>query len=146
MDFIAQLVEAKPFFGALVAGVGGRYFLQMRNEEAIQFGATVALGVSLGDALLSASGVMTKLETYIPSDLGKDLNYIVDPNDLLGGALGVTIVNFSLGMEGRPLLMAGAIGGVAGGVAPRLSTWILGALQGSKKKNGKTETDTARYA
>lgn len=127
-QFLVHLVEAKPFFGAATAGAIAKLGLGMTTEETVAFASTVALGLSMGDALLTAAGVSSKIETYLDGIIGNTTMY-VDPNDFIGAAIGVGLVNYAVGVQGNSLMMLVGVGALAGGVAPKLSSFLLSKLQ-----------------
>jgi len=122
-NYIVTLVEAKPFFSAVVGGVAATFAMGLNMPEAIDFGCVVAAGTSMGDALLTISGVGSDVLAYMP---GQFSTYL-DPNDFLGGALGVGIVSWMAGMSGQELMIATAVGGLSAGVAPKLAGQIISA-------------------
>lgn len=120
-NFIVTLVEAKPAFAAIVGGVISTFALGLNVPEAIDFGCVVAAGTSAGDALLTIGGIGSNVVSYLP---GQFSTYL-DPNDFLGGALGVGLVSWMAGMGGQELMIATGVGAVSAGVAPKLSGMIL---------------------
>ena len=135
-NYIVTLVEAKPFFSAVVGGVASTFAMGLSLPEAIDFGCVVAAGTSMGDALLTISGIGSDLTAYLP---GQFSTYL-DPNDFLGGALGVGIVSWMAGMSGQELMVATAVGAVSAGVAPKLSGQIISAATDKQSdQNQKTQ-------
>ncbi len=120
-EFVMHLVEAKGVSAAVLAGVGGSFALGFGMREALQFGAVTALGVSLGDAVLTGAGVATKIQSYLPGAM----QTYVDPMDFVGSAAGAAILNYSLGLQGRPLAVAVGVAAVAGGLAPKVAGYIV---------------------
>lgn len=123
-SLIINLAEAKPAAAAAVAGISGALVLGMSGNEAIVWGATTALGVSLGDAVLTGAGYNTQVQTYF----GKHFSSYVDPIDFVGGALGVGAINLALGVRGESLAVMVGLGAVAGGIAPKVSGWVLSKM------------------
>lgn len=121
---LLNLAEAKPFLAAVVAGGGSMWALGLPAREAVQFGAVTALAVSMGDAVLTGLGVMTKVESYLPGSVFGTGKYM-DPMDFLGGAAGMAVLEVFLGMQGRPLAIGVALGAVAGGVAPTIGAYVF---------------------
>lgn len=140
MFVIANLIEAKPVMAAAVAGLGSMVVMDMNSAEALAFGSSVALGTSLGDALLTGLGFQTKVQAY----LGGTFSTYVDPMDFVGAAVGSTAINFAIGARGQPLLMIAALSAVAGGVAPKVSGYILSkmSVQDPTKLNDPTQTSS----
>lgn len=123
-SLVINLAETKPASAAIVAGVAGALVLGMSGNEAIVWGSTTALGVSLGDVVLTTAGYNTDVRTYF----GKHFASYFDPVDFVGGALGVGAINLALGVRGESLAVMVGLGAVAGGVAPKLSGWILSKM------------------
>jgi hypothetical protein len=120
-EILLSLVEAKPVMAGLVSGVASAVVLGLDANEAIMFAGTTALGVSLGDALLSGAGFATKIESYLD---GGFATYF-DPMDFVGAGTGVVLLNLVLGVRGQPLAVMGGVAAVAGGVAPKIASAIL---------------------
>lgn len=122
-SFLITLVEAKPLMAAVVAGSVASFGLGFSTVESVAFASTAAFGVSLGDTLLTAAGVGSKVESY----LAPAAEYL-DPMDFAGGAIGTMILNYALGRSGQNLAVLAGIGAVAGGVAPKISGFIVSKL------------------
>ena len=122
-ELILNFVEAKPFMSALVAGSLSSIVLGLDGAEAVAFGASVALGTSFGDAIMTAAGYQTKVQSYLEGSFGSYL----DPVDFVGGGLGCAIINLTLGMRGRPLAVTTALAALGAGIAPKLSAYVLGS-------------------
>jgi len=69
-SLVINLAETKPASAAVVAGLAGAVILGMSANEAIVWGSTTALGVSLGDAVLTTAGYNTQVQTYTFPDFG----------------------------------------------------------------------------
>lgn len=119
---IGNLVESKPLSVAILAGAAATFGMGAQWREALQFGALAALGTSLGDTALTAAGQNAKIQAYFTNPT---LITYVDPMDFLAGTIGGGLLNFTIGLEGRELLVASAVCGVAAGVAPKLSGYIV---------------------
>lgn len=130
--FAMALVEAKPLMAAAVAGAASVAIFGYGMQEAIAFGASAALGTSLGDAVLTGAGFETKIQSY----LGDSFATFVDPVDFVGAGLGVAAINYSLGLTGSALGMSAAVAALAGGIAPKVSGYILSSLADTKQKGG----------
>lgn len=128
-QILMSLVEAKPVMAGVMGGIGSSFVLQLPVSESIVFAGTCALGVSLGDALLTGAGYETKIESYLDGGFST----YFDPMDFVGAGLGVMLINLALGVRGRPLVVTSAIAAVAGGIAPKLSAKILSDLSSSHK-------------
>lgn len=125
-SFVGSLVEAKGVMAAAVAGSVGALALGMASTEAIHFGATVALGASLGDAVLTGLGYQTSVASYMPTSIST----YVDPLDFFGGALGTAALAMMMGArDSMDLLKLAGLGGLAAGVAPKLAGTILSKTQ-----------------
>lgn len=122
-SFLITLVEAKPLMAAVVAGSVASFGLGFSTVESVAFASTAAFGVSLGDTLLTAAGVGSKVESYLAPAA-----QFLDPMDFAGGAIGTMILNYALGRSGQNLAVLAAIGAVAGGVAPKVSGFIVSKL------------------
>jgi len=119
---IGNLVESKPLAVAILTGTAATFGMGAQWREALQFGALAALGTSLGDTILTAAGQNAQIKAYFTNPT---LITYVDPMDFVAGTLGGGLLNFSIGLEGRELLIASAVCGVAAGVAPKLSGYII---------------------
>ena len=119
---IGNLVESKGLSVAVLAGAAATFGMGAQWREALQFGALAALGTSLGDVALTAAGQNAKLQAYFTN---ATLATYVDPMDFVAGTVGGGLLNFTIGLEGRELLIASAVCGVAAGVAPKLSGYII---------------------
>lgn len=122
-ELVLNLVEAKPFMSALVSGTLSSLILGLDGTEAVAFGATVALGTSFGDAVMTAAGYQTKVQSYLGGSFGTYL----DPVDFVAAGAGVTIMNLALGVRGQPLVIMGALAALGGGLAPKISAYVLGS-------------------
>ena len=132
--FMMALVEAKPLMAAAVAGAASMGVFGYNMQEAIAFGASAALGTSLGDAVLTGAGFETKVQSY----LGDSFATYVDPVDFVGAGLGVAAINFALGVTGQPLAMSAAVAAIAGGIAPKMAGYALSELADKKSAGGDT--------
>lgn len=139
-SLVINLAETKPASAAVVAGLAGAVILGMSANEAIVWGSTTALGVSLGDAVLTTAGYNTQVQTYF----GKHFASYFDPVDFVGGALGVGAINLALGVRGESLALMVGLGAVAGGIAPKVSGWVLSKmLERDFQQTGKPTTGSA---
>lgn len=120
-EILLSLVEAKPVMAGAVGGVAGALILGLSSSEAIMFAGTTALGISLGDAILTGAGYATEIRSYLD---GGFATYF-DPMDFIGGGAGVLLINLALGVRGRPLAVMTGVAAVAGGLAPKLSTKLF---------------------
>ena len=121
---LLSLVEAKPVMAATVGGIASAVVLGLGGNEAIVFGGSVALGVSLGDAILTGAGYATDVRSYLQGGFSAYL----DPLDFVGAGLGVLLINLALGIRGRPLAVMTGTAAVAGGIAPKASSYIFGSF------------------
>lgn len=134
-SFIMSLVESKGVVAGGVAALGSMAFMGLQGGASVQYGALVALGVSLGDVLLTVGGVGSKLESYMTME---PFQTFLDPNDFLGAAAGTALLGWVVGMQGRQLGIATAVGAVAGGVAPKIGGYMLmQSLIQNKPKSGQ---------
>lgn len=120
-EILLSLVEAKPVMAGVVGGIAGALILGLSSNEAIMFAGTTALGVSLGDAILTGAGYATEIRSYLDGGFST----YFDPMDFVGGGSGVLLINLALGVRGRPLAILTGAAAVAGGVAPKLSTKLF---------------------
>lgn len=135
-NYIVTLVEAKPFFSAVVGGTVATFAMGLAIPEAIDFGCVVAAGTSMGDALLTISGVGSDITSYLPGQFAT----VLDPNDFLAGALGVGIVSWMAGMSGQELMIATGVGALSAGVAPKIAGQIISSVADKQAdKNQKTQ-------
>lgn len=121
-EIILELAESKGLLAATSSALLSSYILGFPMEAAVQFGALVSLGTSLGDTALTLGGIGSKVEAYINK---KPFATYFDPNDFLGGAVGTAVAGLLIGMRDRQLLYATLIGAGSAGVAPKLSSYIL---------------------
>lgn len=119
---LMELTEAKGVTVALLAGVAGKYALQLDNVQGLSFGAAAALATSIGDLALTYSGFATKVETYL-SQQGAG-NYI-DVNDFAAGAVGGAAVGYAMGYAGQELGIVTAITATAAGFAPMVLSKVM---------------------
>lgn len=119
---LMELTEAKGVTAALLAGVTGKYALQLDNVQALSFGAAAALATSVGDLALTYSGFATKIETYLSSQGAG--NYI-DVNDFVAGAVGGALIGYGMGYSGQELGMVVAITATAAGFAPMVLSKVM---------------------
>jgi hypothetical protein len=138
-ELLLNLVEAKPVMAAAVAGSISALVLGFGASESVAFGASVALGTSLGDALLTAAGYQTKVQSYLGGSFGTYL----DPVDFVGGAIGVTIINLSLGVRGQPLAVMAALSALGAGLAPKISNYVLSSSLNIVSSTTKTTHNTS---
>jgi hypothetical protein len=133
-EYIADLVKTDGVAVAVLSGVGATFILGASGEEAVSFGAIVALGNSLGSWAGTIAGNYVNLNTRF-GKYGPEL----DPNDFVETALGAGVVQYlASGLQGAPLYKAMAIAGVAGVLAPMLANKIhsLAYDTNSGKKGG----------
>lgn len=134
-NVLITLVEAKPVMAAATAGLASTFLLGLSAQEAIVFGGTCALGVSLGDTLLTSTGFLSDTRTYLQGHFATFL----DPLDFVGGAVGVLLINLAVGIRGRPLVVMTGVAAVSAGVAPKISSYLLlkSAFQTETAATGK---------
>lgn len=135
---LLSLVEAKPVMAATMGGITSAVVLGLGGNEAIVFGGSVALGVSLGDAILTGAGYATDVRSYLKGGFSTYL----DPLDFVGAGLGVFLINLALGIRGRPLAVMTGTAAVAGGIAPKAASYIFGSF-GSFQEMKPAKTGSA---
>ena len=138
-SLLLSLVEAKPVMAAAMGGIASAVVLGMGGNEAVVFSGSVALGVSLGDAILTGTGFATDVRSYL---LGGFSTYL-DPLDFVGAGLGVLLINLSLGVRGRPLAVMTGTAAVAGGIAPKVASYIFSSFTLQKTSPGTSGSSGA---
>lgn len=122
-QWIVDVVEAKGVVVGALAGIGGMVAMGMSGQDAVQFGALTALGVSFSDAALTTMGIKTKIGTFVSG-----YTTFVDPYDFATGAVGVGLLELYLGLSGTPLYWTMGIAGAASLAAPKVTGYVAGML------------------
>lgn len=123
-EYIADLVQVKPFTLAVLAGAGSSVLMGTNMAEGITFGALVALADSTGSFLLTAAGETEKIDNWFATATKTTVGDWDVAGFLATGSLTALLVYATTGMRDRELVEAAAIGAVSALAAPRLATAI----------------------
>lgn len=119
--FYEDKAAFKPAVIFVGAALGGRWILNLRGADAMQYGAMVSVGASIMDGILIAVGADKKIGKAF-GDAGSGY---VDPVDFVGGGLAGLGLFYLAGDRGSNLLTAAVLGGAVSGVAPLLADKLV---------------------